>query len=396
MKSLVIGALFTLGLAIGGPGTASSQAMVQRSGSVFHVAACSTHISLGMARCHAHIVTDSRGNAISAQISPSAVPAGYSPKDLRSAYKITANGSPSTAIAIVDAFGYPNAEADLAVYRKQYGLPPCSTANRCFVKYNQIGQKKNYPDIQVGWAQETALDLDMASAMCPNCKIILVEANTSSFGDLAAAVNEAAALGAHVISNSYGGGERFTNAFEPAYTHPGIAITASSGDEGYGVEFPAASPHVIATGGTSLYKDRKSPRGWSEAAWSGAGSGCSHFYPKPERQSDPLCSKRMVADVSAVADPSTGVAAYAPVSASSSEWLIFGGTSVAAPLIAGIIGSNGGEVSYQIPYGPSSQSWLNDVTTGANGGCGDTYFCTSGPGYDGSTGVGTPNTGRAF
>ena len=266
MKVSALLAMLTLGLLLG-PGAASSQA-VQWTGRLYHVAACSTRIGPGMARCHAHIVTDSRGNGLIGQVSPSAMPQGYGPKDLRSAYKITAMGSPSTIVAIVDAFGYPNAEADLAKYRRTFGLPECSVVNACFLKYNQLGERKDYPAEQVGWAQETALDLDMASAMCPNCKIILVEANSNSDANLAAAVNEAAALGAHVISNSYGGPERHTNSYESAYSHPGVAITASSGDEGYGVEFPAASPHVIATGGTSLFKDPKTARGWSEAAWS--------------------------------------------------------------------------------------------------------------------------------
>jgi subtilase family serine protease len=255
----------------------------------------------------------------------------------------------------------------------------------------------HYPVEDVGWAQETALDLAMVSAMCPNCKIVLVEADSSSFADIATAENEAAALGAIVISNSYGGGEAFTKSLDSAYKHPGIAITASSGDEGYGVQFPAASPHVIAVGGTSLYKDASTSRGWYEAAWSGSGSGCSTVYDKPTHQTDALCPKRMVADVSAVADPYTGVAVYAPVSATVSEWLVFGGTSVAAPLIAGVIANHGHATNDKKKlYEPYSQTWFNDVTAGSNGRCGDLYYCTAGPGYDGPTGLGTPNGGKAF
>jgi len=155
-------------------------------------------------------------------------------------------------IAIVDAYGYAGAEADLAVYRAQYGLPPCTTANGCFIKRDQRGGTA-YPRANTGWAQEQALDLDMASAMCPNCKILLVQADTPSFGNLAAAVNFAATYpGVKAISNSYGGGEAGSSAYNSAYSHPGIAITASTGDSGFGASFPATSPTVIAVGGTRL------------------------------------------------------------------------------------------------------------------------------------------------
>jgi subtilase family serine protease len=297
-------------------------------------------------------------------------------------------------VAVVDAYGYTNAEADLAVYRAQYGLPACTTANGCFGKYNENGTKSSYPAQNTGWAQETALDLDMVSAMCPNCKIILVEASTASFADLATAVNRAASLGAHVISNSYGGGESGSQYYESAYNHPGVAVTVSSGDSGYGVQFPASSPHVIAVGGTSLYT-ASNARGWTETAWTDAGSGCSKVYGKPTWQKDPLCTMRMEADVSAIADPNTGVAVYGPVNGSNSAWMVFGGTSVAAPLIGGVYGVNGGSVTYgDNPY--ANLSWLNDVTSGANGSCGKTYLCTAEPGYDGPTGLGTPKGVTGF
>ncbi len=392
---------------------------VQVSRNVYHVNACSGPVAPGYARCFAHIVSDSRGNILGRQAAPNSY-ISYGPSDLRSAYNITGTGSPATTIAIVDAYGYPTAEADLAVYRSHFGLPACTTANGCFRKVNERGIQGLYPAYDIGWAEETALDLDMVSAMCPACKIILVEATTNSFRDLAAAENTAAALGAHVISNSYGGGESYSQSVEPSYYHPGIAITASTGDEGYGVQFPASSPHVTAVGGTSLYRGNSPPertigvrpatntRGWTETAWSGAGSGCSKVYGKPVWQNDPLCSMRMEADVSAVADPYTGVLVYAPYSqavggiqnrttpnGSTSTWLIFGGTSVSAPLVAGIYGVNGGSVTYgKNPY--NNLNALNDVTSGNNGSCGGTYFCTALPGYDGPTGLGTPNGSSAF
>jgi subtilase family serine protease len=391
-------ALLSAAILLGWTEAASAQ-FVEHSGNVFHVAVCARTNRPGTARCHAHVVTDQAGRHLTNRFRRNAaarlVPVGYSPVDLRSAYNITTSGAPTTIVAIVDAFGYNNAEADLGVYRNAYGLPVCTTANGCFTKYNQNGQKGPYPSQDVGWAQESALDLDMVSAMCPNCKIILVEANSTSLSDLAAAVNRAVALGAHVVSNSYGGDERGTQGVEPAYNHLGVAITVSSGDNGYGVQFPASSPHVTAVGGTSLFRAGNA-RGWSETAWSDAGSGCSAVYAKFPWQRDPLCTKRMVADVSAVADPNTGVAVYGPVSGSSSAWQVYGGTSVAAPLIGGIYGVNASvPVGYGLnPYG--NLSHLFDVTTGSNGKCGRTYFCTAGPGYDGPTGLGTPNGAAAF
>ncbi len=282
------------------------------------------------------------------------------------------------------------------MYRAQYGLPPCTSANGCFTKYTEKGHKANYPPFDQGWATETALDLDMASAMCPNCKIILVEAKTNSFADLGKSVNTAAAKGAHVISNSYGGGESGSQAYEADYNHAGVAVTASAGDSGYGAQFPATSPHVIAIGGTHLVTSTGG-RGWTETVWSGTGSGCSIFYAKPAWQKDTGCTLRMETDVSAVADPATGVAVYAPISATRSFWQVYGGTSVAAPLIGGIYGNNGGAVNYgSDPYAHTSA--LNDVTVGSNGTCSPkpAYFCHAEVGYDGPTGLGTPNGNTAF
>jgi subtilase family serine protease len=339
--------------------------------------------------CHAHVLVDDAGDPLAAT-----APSGLSPADLRDAYKISGSGSSGTIIAIVDAYGYPNAESDLATYRAQFGLPPCTTANGCFRKLNQDGVQGNYPRTDTGWSQESALDLDMASAICPNCQLVLVEAKTPSLANLGTAVNTAAALGAHVISNSYGGGETNTSSFESAYNHPGIAITVSSGDNGFGVEFPASSPHVTAVGGTHLVR-ASNARGWTESAWSGAGSGCSTVYAKPAWQTDPGCANRTVADVSAVADPNTGVAVFGPVNRRSSGWLVFGGTSVSAPLIGGVYAVNAGAVTFgSDPYGHTSA--LFDVTSGSNGSCGGSYLCTAGAGYDGPTGLGTPNGTAAF
>ena len=385
-----------LGVAVASSAPAAQTFPIERFGNVFALSVCGKISMPGEAHCFAKVVTDARGNVIDGKpsLTRNAVPAGYGPADLRAAYKVTGTGSSGYTIAIVDAYGYPNAESDLAVYRSQYGLPACTTANGCFKKVNQNGRAGSYPRTDTGWDQEQALDLDMASAMCPSCKIILVQASTSSLSNLAKAVNTAVAMGAKAVSNSYGGSESGTASYESAWNHAGVAITVSSGDSGYGVEFPASSPHVTAVGGTSLRR-ASNTRGWSETAWNGAGSGCSSVYAKPSWQTDKLCAKRTVADVSAIADPNTGVAVYGPMSARRQGWMVFGGTSVSAPLIAGIYGVNGGAVSFgSNPYGHVSS--LFDVTSGSNGSCGGTYLCTAGTGYDGPTGLGTPNGSTAL
>jgi len=383
---VVLGLLLTTTALADEPSSASANALNRP---VRHTRVCAGPAAEGFARCHAHLVMNETG-----QVMAAVTPSGFSPADLRSAYNITGAGASSTVIAIVDAFGYPNAERDLGTYRSQFGLPACTTANGCFRKVNQRGVQGSYPATNTGWSQETALDLDMASAMCPGCSILLVEADSASFQNLATAVNTAAAMGAHAISNSYGGGESGSSSFEPFYNYAGIAVTVSSGDSGFGVEFPASSPHVTAVGGTSLVRSSNS-RGWSETAWSGAGSGCSALYAKPTWQTDSGCARRTVADVSAVADPNTGVAVFGPANSRTSAWLVFGGTSVAAPLIAGIYGVNGTAVNHgNDPYRHLSS--INDVTSGSNGSCGGSYLCTAKVGFDGPTGLGTPKGMAAF
>jgi subtilase family serine protease len=353
-------------------------------------------------------------NAIRNDISPStgttakpaaatATPSGFGPGDLRSAYNLTTSGTSSQTVAIVDAYDDPKAESDLGVYRAQYGLPACTTANGCFKKVNQNGGG-SAPRANGGWAQEISLDLDMVSAICPTCHILLVEANSSSLASLGTAVNTAARLGATAISNSYGGSEsgNDTNYDNAYYRHPGIAITASSGDNGYGVEYPAASQYVTAVGGTSLAR-ASNARGWTETAWNGAGSGCSSTDAQPSWQTSVTniagaCGKRAVADVSAVADPNTGVAVYDSYSYQGvSGWLVFGGTSVASPVIASIYALAGNTKSLTYGSYPYSHSGsLNDVTTGTNGTCTSASLCTAGTGWDGPTGLGTPNGTGAF
>ncbi|WP_237405059.1 S53 family peptidase [Actinacidiphila reveromycinica] len=334
-------------------------------------------------------------------ITPDATPSGFGPTDLSSAYALPSGGSGQT-VAIVDAQDDPNAEADLATYRSQYGLPACTTANGCFKKVNQTGGT-SYPTADSGWAGEISLDLDMVSAVCPSCHILLVEATSASMTNLGTAVNEAVTLGAKYVSNSYGGGESSSDtSYDSSYfNHPGVAITVSSGDEGYGAEYPAASKYVTAVGGTALKRSTGTSRGWTESVWNtssseGTGSGCSAYDAKPTWQTDSGCSKRTIADVSAVADPATGLAVYDSYQASG--WQVYGGTSASSPIIASVYALAGAPASGTTPasYPYAHTGSLNDVTSGSNGSCSGSYLCTAGTGYDGPTGLGTPNGTAAF
>jgi len=333
-----------------------------------------------------------------------AAPSGYGPGDLQAAYKLTqasAQDGSGETVALVDAFDDPHAASDLAVYRAQYGLPPCTTANGCFKKVNQLGQQGPYPAGDQGWAVEESLDIDMVSAICPHCHILLVEADFASFlpPDLPISVDEAVTLGAKFVSNSYGANEASEEtSLDHYYDHPGVAVTAASGDYGYGTGWPAASPYVTAVGGTSLLR-ASNKRGWAEIAWSGAGSGCSLYETKPSWQHDSGCPRRTVADVAAVADPDAGgVAIYDTYGYGG--WLVVGGTSVASPIIASVYALAGtpkaGTYPARYPYANSSQ--LFDIVAGTNSftGCNPNYLCTAGPGYDGPTGLGTPDGPGAF
>lgn len=332
------------------------------------------------------------------QASTALTPDGYGPADLQSAYRLpSSTGGAGQTVAVIAAYDNPRAEADLAVYRAQYGLPPCTSANGCFRKVGEFGTGV-LPTPDSGWAQEVSLDLDVVSAVCPNCKILLVEANDPGIINVGIAVNTAVSLGATVLSNSYAS---ISGIFDFLldfffYNHPGIPSTAASGDDGYGVAYPAVSQFVTAVGGTSLQRAANG-RGWAEAAWPGSGSGCAVFDAKPPWQSDPGCGMRTTADVSAVADPRTGVAVYDSFAHNGAQgWLVFGGTSVSTPLIAGVYALAGnGRARNGAGYAYAHREALFDVVTGSNGSCGN-YLCTAGPGYDGPTGLGTPNGTGAF
>jgi hypothetical protein len=345
---------------------------------------------------------------------------GFDPADLQSAYEIPAGVESPQTIALIDAYGYTEAEADLAVYRSKYGLPPCTTANGCFKKVNGKGEAGNYPVEEPGWDEEAALDEDMASAACPECHILMVEAKSQSPSQLGASVDTAAELGATEISNSYGFpetedaycGTTGCSQFDKYYEHPGVVIVASAGDSGYentyetdrgryfplSTLFPASSPDVVAVGGTALYRDSSVARGWREEVWDetareiGSGSGCSKFEPKPAWQSDEGCARRTDNDVAAVAAVETGVSVRVD-----GQWEIYGGTSVAAPLVAGIeahassyVRSLGARAFYEQP------SYLFDVSEGFDGytasECAPSlYLCNGELGYDAPGGMGTPD-----
>ncbi len=251
-----------------GAGTAAPSAAALAPAGTRQV--CAAPATPGWARCLSLIRTNVQPSALA---TPAFVPAGYGPSSLQLAYNLpstTAGGG--RTVAIVDAYEDPNAASDLAAYRSQYGLPACTAASGCFTKVNELGQASPLPVASgsTGWATEESLDIDMVSAICPNCRILLVEANTPATSDLGTAVNSAVSLGAKFISNSYGASESpaETGYDSSYYNHPGVAITAAAGDDGYGVEFPAASPHVVAVGGTSLTADgRRQALGGDRVEW---------------------------------------------------------------------------------------------------------------------------------
>ncbi|MEV0469734.1 putative Ig domain-containing protein [Streptomyces prunicolor] len=357
----------------------------------------------GSASCFAQRRTDIKQQLASAvHADAAAAVSGLSPANLHSAYALPSTGGSGLTVAVVDAYNDPNAASDLATYRSNFGLSACTVASGCFKQVSQTGSTTSLPTNDTGWAGEEALDIDMVSAVCPNCNIILVEASSATDSDLGTAENEAVALGAKFVSNSWGGSESSSQTSEDTsyFKHPGVAITVSSGDEAYGAEYPATSQYVTAVGGTAL-STSSSTRGWTESVWKtssteGGGSGCSAYDAKPTWQTDTGCTKRMEADVSAVADPATGVAVYDTYGGSG--WAVYGGTSASSPIIAGVYALAGtpGSSDYPAKYPYSHTSNLYDVTSGNNGSCSTSYFCTAGTGYDGPTGWGTPDGTAAF
>ena len=381
-----------------------------------------------------------------------------SPGNILSAYGLT-GATPQTpqTIALVDAYDDATIEHDLDVFDKQFGLPACTAANGCLRKVNQSGKATPLPgssgEKERGWAQEIATDVEVSHGVCPSCQIVLVETSSNSNSSLYAGEQTAAALGANEISNSWGGQE--PNADNAAFNHPGIVITASSGDYGYldwfseepaqTANYPASSPHVIAVGGTRLTlsaaKTWESETVWNDGGSSGGklegsgadGGGCSGRFGAPAWQlalpnwaAVGCGAMRAVADVSADGDPYSGVAVYDSTESPRGEkgWAAIGGTSVASPIIAAAFALAGGSQGVAYParllyenlqQDPAS---LHDVVSGSNGECLKKFkknsgtsgctveedarsctaqaICLAGSGYDGPSGVGTPNGLAAF
>jgi hypothetical protein len=332
-------------------------------------------------------------------------PNGWGARQLEAAYKLPVSRNSHQTVAVSIAFDSPRLAQDLAVYRRQFGLPPCTVASGCLRVVNQRGKPSPLPPSAVGtgWDIEATLDVSMISAACPHCKILVVEGNDDGTGNLAATENTAARLGANVISNSYGNDESgFDRAFARDYDHPGHTVVVSSGDFGFPeVSFPANLTNVTAVGGTELRRARNA-RGWAERVWNdpsnfgASGSGCSAFVAKPAWQHDPHCPGRTTADVSAVA---SDLAIY---NKDHGGWITVAGTSASAPLVAGVYGlaGNGSRLRPGSVY--AHRRNLFDVTAGNNvqGAtpaqvCGD-YLCAARPGYDSPTGLGTPDGTGAF
>ncbi len=376
---------------------------------------CATPARAGQMQCDVLVNTKAKPQTA---IKPNAIPAnaGWTPAQLEAAYGLTAVPPPPTAptVAIVDAYNDPNAASDLAQYRSDGGLSPCTVASGCLKIVNQTGGTAlPAADPTGGWEAEESLDLDMVSAICPGCRILLVEANSADITDLAPAANYAASQ-ANFVSNSWGSGGELIgeNSFDHDFNHPGVAITAASGDFGYGTQYPAASQLVTSVGGTTLAQTGSAPpsRAWTETAWSGSGSGCSALEAKPSWQTDTNattgCLNRTDNDVSAVADPSTGVAVYDTYPNSvgvTNGYNELGGTSAATAIIASVYALAGtprpGTYPSSYPYQHTSA--LNQVTSGSNGTCESSrlYLCNaadSSAGYNGPAGWGTPNGVAGF
>ncbi|MGO9901167.1 MAG: hypothetical protein ACLP0J_16070 [Solirubrobacteraceae bacterium] len=322
-------------------------------------------------------------------------PSPMTPAFLQQAYDLTylsQTAGVGDTVGIVDAYDDPDVEADLAVYRDEFGLPTCTTANGCFQKVNQRGHTSPMPAENTEWEVEISLDVDAVSALCPNCHIVLVETNSSAWNDLFAGEKTAVAMGANQISNSYGG--PLGPSWAVDYSFPGVSVVAGTGDNGFNATdfYPAAFAGVSAAGATTLASANgaQGGRGYSESAWSlydgyGGGSGCDVSETKPSYQTDTGCTGRSYSDISADGSPSTGLLIY---DSGNGGTLQVGGTSLASPLVAAYYALTGADTSSPgWAYANSAQ--LNDPSGGSNGTCSILYICNAGVGYDGPTGAGS-------
>ncbi|AJX32491.1 S53 family peptidase [Burkholderia oklahomensis] len=331
--------------------------------------------------------------------------AGLAPATVRHAYGFDsiANQGDGMVVAIIDAYDDPKIESDLGVFSKTFSLPTCTTSNGCFKKIYANGSK---PRADAGWSLEMSLDVEWVHAIAPKAKIVLVEAASNSFNDLMTAVDVAVGNGASVVSMSFGGSEFSSETgFDSHFGSPSrVTFVASSGDSGNGSEYPAASPYVVAVGGTTLSTDAYGNY-LGETAWSGSGGGVSTYEPEPSGQAlwpIPYAGSRGVPDVGYNANPGSGFAVYDSVTyQGQSGWFVVGGTSAGAPQWAGLFAiansmrTAAGKAKLAGPYnllytvGKSAYgSDYHDVTSGTNGTCGT--ICTANGGYDYVTGLGSP------
>ncbi|WP_369394638.1 S8 family serine peptidase [Streptomyces sp. CG1] len=325
-----------------------------------------------------------------ASVPPNQNPPGLNPLDLRRAYNLPAQHGMGRTVAINVAYHHPDLESDLAVYRGQFHLPTCTTASGCLRVINQRGGS-TLPTVEPAWSFEEAIDVDMVSASCPNCRILVVEDDSAFDLDLFTGVDQAVAQGTKFVSNSWTFPETSSeDSFDFHFSNnPGVAFTFSSGDTGGQTQYPAASPYVTAVGGTTLTR-AYGRRGFAESAWNGTGCGCSLFEPKPAFQHDTICpNSRAIADVSAVADIATGPAVYttSPTPNGATGWVVAGGTSVSTPLVAGMyaLADNPAPGPFPNSYPYARPQDFFDITTGSAG------AFSAMPGYDTPTGIGTPN-----
>jgi subtilase family serine protease len=393
-KSWIVAAVGVASLVATALATGAPTASAASAAKLHPARVCKSVVAKGEAFCHSWKMVNDKGVAPASATPPGSA---LTAAQVRAAYGLAGSSSGGKTVAIVDAYGYTNLERDLGVYRAQWGLSACTRANGCLRVVDQNGGT-SLPRMDIGWAQEQALDVDAVSAACPDCKILVVQARTASIANLGTGVNTAVRLGAAVVSNSYGGGDYADSSYGSYYNHPGVAITASTGDNGYqGGSFPASSAYVTAVGGTSLTMSGSTRV--SETAWSGAGSGCSTVNAALAAAStfDTGCSKRAIADVSAAADPSKGgMAVYYPSSKTSSTWGQFGGTSESSPIIASVYAMAGPISGYANATPYANTTALHDITSGSNGTCPTTQWCHARAGWDGPTGLGTPNGIGAF
>lgn len=312
--------------------------------------------------CHAWVKPDA-----------STSPVGLTPAKMKAAYGFSTSNTAGTGktIAIVDAYDLPTAEHDLNVFSSQFGLPACTTANGCFKKINQTGGT-SYPRYNSGWGLEIALDIEWAHAIAPGARILLVEANSSSFSDLLTAEDMAAAHASYV-SNSWGGSEFSGEAsYDSHFVHSGVSFFVSAGDAGLPAEYPSASPKVISVGGTLLTFTSTGTLA-SETGWSSGGGGCSQYEKATSAQSSfggyaqvSCGGRRATPDVSLDADPNSGAAVYDSSNYNGQTgWYRVGGTSLSSPMWAGRAADSGAVINSAYIYG--SNITFRDITKGNNG-----------------------------